>query len=863
MKLLAKRCCCFVVAAVLVTGFTSDGVRAQSFPFVIPGNDAKATITSRASLVGEAIKPDGDLVTVRGSHFYRGAKRIRFWGMNLCFGANLPTHEEADQLAPHFAKLGINAIRFHHMDMQNAPNGIWAPVNDQGVRNLDPAMVDRLDYFLAKLHENGIYADLNLHVSRTLSEAEGFPASTDNMPWWGASNKWVMYYDRDVQAEVKRYSHDLLTHKNPYRGNRRRVDDAGLALVEMLNENYFSVKGYDLYRNIPLRFQKSLIARWNEWLKKKYENHEAMVRAWSVRQAGPGAPVFPLAAWKSELEGWRVSKSPADLPRRFAVDGGGGRTAIRFEPKAASEQSYHHQLQRIELSCAEGQPLTLSYWVRADKERPYNVELSSSQGGEWRALGLFQTLTAGTTWKKVERVIIPGETVAKDVALSFSFGSKATPIEFSAIELRKGAQAKPLPADQSLTTSSIGIPGSKSSPKAHADMKQFMVDTEMGWIRELKSHLKTLGVKVPITASQVNYHDHKVHAELNDFVDLHNYWHHPLFPSGANWSPDRWTVGNDPMEADPTRSDWPANSLLMRTGWRVKGKPMTLSEWNYPEPGMASVGCIPMAAVLAGLQDWDAVFFFDYDAFSRQDGENPWFREAANNFFSFNGQPVKLAAFSQFANVFLRGDLKPLEREAVSTPDAPVSGLLGLTKKLSVQADAVPFKATDLPNPNQLMSANGQVEWTSKPPTQGRMKLNTAASKGVWGTISSTRNSVGDVQIDVGDIRPNYGVVLLSSTDGQPLESADSLVVLAASRSQNKGAIWNEARDSVGTNWGTGPTSVSSFDVTIRVPAKRKRQCFALSGEGDRLGEVPVTFDGKSISIKLGPKYKTLWYELR
>ena len=192
-----------------------------------------------------------------------------------------------------------------------------------------------------------------------------------------------------------------------------------------------------------------------------------------------------------------------------------------------------------------------------------------------------------------------------------------------------------------------------------------------------------------------------------------------------------------------------------------------------------------------------------------------------------------------------------------------MSGLLGLTKKLSVQADAVPFKATDLPNPNQLMSANGQVEWTSKPPTQGRMKLNTAASKGVWGTISSTRNSVGDVQIDVGDIRPNYGVVLLSSTDGQPLESADSLVVLAASRSQNKGAIWNEARDSVGTNWGTGPTSVSSFDVTIRVPAKRKRQCFALSGEGDRLGEVPVTFDGKSISIKLGPKYKTLWYELR
>jgi hypothetical protein len=55
----------------------------------------------------------------------------------------------------------------------------------------------------------------------------------------------------------------------------------------------------------------------------------------------------------------------------------------------------------------------------------------------------------------------------------------------------------------------------------------------------------------------------------------------------------------------------------MRMGWRVEGKPMTLSEWNYAEPSPYSLGCVPMAAVLLSLQDWDGVFFFDYDAFSR------------------------------------------------------------------------------------------------------------------------------------------------------------------------------------------------------------------------------------------------------
>ena len=183
------------LTAPCINQFCSRPLSAQSVPFSIAGDDSTATGTDFSGLLK---KPAGALgfVHVKDGHFFAGDQRLRFWGMNLCFGANFPTHEEADKAAPHLAKIGCNAIRFHHMDMLDAPEGIWQ-TNAVGTRTLSPEQVDRLDYFLAKLHENGIYANLNLHVSRTLTEAEGYP-QLEGGPWWSTNNKWVMYYDPDL-----------------------------------------------------------------------------------------------------------------------------------------------------------------------------------------------------------------------------------------------------------------------------------------------------------------------------------------------------------------------------------------------------------------------------------------------------------------------------------------------------------------------------------------------------------------------------------------------------------------------------------------------------------------------------------------
>jgi hypothetical protein len=93
------------------------------FPFVIPGDDATATVTSLAALSPRPAGADG-FVRIRDTHFFTDAGRLRFWGINTCFAGNFPAHADAEKVAAHLAKLGLNAVRMHHHDTSPAPRGI-------------------------------------------------------------------------------------------------------------------------------------------------------------------------------------------------------------------------------------------------------------------------------------------------------------------------------------------------------------------------------------------------------------------------------------------------------------------------------------------------------------------------------------------------------------------------------------------------------------------------------------------------------------------------------------------------------------------------------------------------------------------
>ena len=92
--------------------------------------------------------------------------------MNLCFGANFPTHEDAPYVAERLAAAGVNSVRCHHLDTSRWPSGIW---NAADGKTIEPQALERLDYFINELAQRGIRVNLNLHVGRAHSQYLGLP----------------------------------------------------------------------------------------------------------------------------------------------------------------------------------------------------------------------------------------------------------------------------------------------------------------------------------------------------------------------------------------------------------------------------------------------------------------------------------------------------------------------------------------------------------------------------------------------------------------------------------------------------------------------------------------------------------------
>lgn len=254
------------LTCLLIGVFVANGATAQDFvPFVIP---ARANLGSPiAAEPGPAIAADSERLVVRSGHFYRGGERVRLWGVNFSFGANLPTHEDAPLTAARLAAAGVNAVRCHHLDTAQWPRGLW---NARDGKTISPEALDRLDFFIDQLARRGICVDLNLHVGRAHSRYLGLPET--NRQYDKISN---IFTPALVDAQ-KDFARELLVRENPYR-KVRYGDDPAVAIVEITNENSFFMWGSEqTLRTLPPYYAEVLGKRFNAWLgRSKSESSDA------------------------------------------------------------------------------------------------------------------------------------------------------------------------------------------------------------------------------------------------------------------------------------------------------------------------------------------------------------------------------------------------------------------------------------------------------------------------------------------------------------------------------------------------------------------------------------------------------------
>ncbi|MBP0989992.1 MAG: hypothetical protein J5874_02295 [Oscillospiraceae bacterium] len=269
-------------------------------------------------------------VTVKDGDFcFEDGTSVKFWGVNLGFGAAAPEKETAEAISEELYRLGVNMVRLHALDA-----GL-VDYSENTTQLFDEKFFDRMDYFIWLLKQRGIYIHLDLMCGKGYLPGDGFTA--EEMDYFiksagGANDKTGLvketrlFNDRCIELD-KKYIEGILTHFNPYT-EMRYCDDPVFAVVQYVNETSI----FWTQQMISTPFEGELNEKYNEWLCEKYGDRAALELAWTDEKGvcilnadeDPEAGTVVgegLGCWGERLVGWnsKLSTRLADY-KEFLYD---------------------------------------------------------------------------------------------------------------------------------------------------------------------------------------------------------------------------------------------------------------------------------------------------------------------------------------------------------------------------------------------------------------------------------------------------------------------------------------------------------------------------------------------------------------
>ncbi len=836
------------------------------FPFSMGGNDPNRGVVDLSWLNRDGISPlhvdeNGHIVNAKG-------RRVRLFGTNLTFGECFPAEEDSPRLAKRLASMGINAVRIHHHDKEAAPMGIWKKTADGKRTEFDPVQMRRLDKLLFELSRNGIYVDLNLHVSRMYWNAIDLPDGIQNdrergnlLPKYGKALDKVFRPYIDLQ---KQFVKDYLGHVNVFTG-RTYASDPMVAIVEINNENSLMDLRPDL---LPAYYAEAVQSSWNTWLKKRYGNEKALVEAWGAE--------IPLG--ENLIRRPAVVEGPAYL--ELSVDEEG----VHVRQKGKPAQSWGSQLQWLGCELEEGKLYTLQFEAWASEPVHVNVN-ARQQGGAYGNCGLSERIRLTRkpqrfSFSFTARSVL--EQTRIDIPTSgFAIG---TSLHVRDISLRPGGVSGLLEGE-SLEQGNIGFIANRASgTKRGQDWRRFLAQQERAYGDELLACIRAVGFSGIVFDSQASYGG--LHGLLResryDMIDLHSYWQHPSFPKG-DWSASDWMLSNVAMSEKATEGS--NLGALART--RVIGKPFSVTEFDQPAPNEFASEQFALFGSYAAWQDWDALFQFDWG----QTDDRPGF---VNTFFRLNWHPAKLALVPVAALLF-RGEAMPVAGEQstlvlpVAEPDetalrwnsvpgawkqAEAALQSGVERRLGIRLDYTADAKSQLRVEHSgTPRKDAVIHWTNGKPYQA-FSQHALIWSGMLEGILEAAPIVPGFRFDTQTGTPRFGTLALLAIprhEGDSIHStighASQYLLVACGRWCNTDMGWNEAKTTVGTKWGRAPTRCETipgvFSLTVgEPPLGTAWQVWALDGKGRRKASVAATMQNGKLSFRVRPEDETVWYEI-
>jgi hypothetical protein len=894
-----------VLGVILLTVFIANTMlqskpKQKLFPFYLPWDDSEETIVSLNHYLD---KPAGRLGWVQAGidgHLYCGGERIKFLGVNICAGAAFPEKEEAEKIAARLAKYGVNVVRFHHMDAS------WESFNifDRSygnTRHLSAEALDRLDYFIASLKENGAYTDLNLLVSRRLTSADGLSSEIDSVDW--KDQQVLGFFIDEVQGLQKEYARQLLTHYNSYTG-LTYAEDPAVAFVEIVNEQGL-IQGWlnGVIDRLPQIYKDQLSEQWNLFLKQKYGSTENLTVSWSEGQGLPQVEMLSNGYFTRSLEGWVVETHEPASTSYEVTSRADENNVLRISVTNPGTAGWHVQFNYPSLAIEAEESYFVRFRARADQ--PVTVSVGIGQAYDpWSSLSNTVSIDLTTEWKDYEIPLIASESDVNARLSISNLGTTTTTYQFSCFSMKpfKGYSLK---EDESLELSSVriftlDIFGSRTL-NARKDWAEFLYGLEEEYFSEMRRYLKEdLGVQSLIIGTIVGCSTPNIMAQL-DVVDTHSYWQHPSFP-GVSWDSSNWYVINEPMVNYLNTSTIPGLALK-----RVYGKPLFVTEYNHPSPNMYDAETVVILATYAALQDWDGIFLFDYGS------RDNWDSRMIRSYFDNDQHPLKMASLIPAYMIFVRGDIKPANNLVAETLNEHeeidfiakgranawtlidgrtlgIQSYMPLLYRTAILVEGVTEPKRFL-TPQEAEttgsvydSDTGEIVWDISNGDRGVLLVNTSKSVAVIGFGGGKRFNFENVAIEPGKtLLGTWSIMTLSVIDGESFDNWNSLLLVTAGFSTNNGSIIREYQTgnilvtgSVNTSqitqyngeitcintWGQAPTLVEGIPGVVWVRTLNDIEVWALNSKGERVQEVPVSTEGEYKVFTIRSEYKTIWYEV-
>ena len=411
-------------------------------------------------------------------------------------------------------------------------------------------------------------------------------------------------------------------------------------------------------------------------------------------------------------------------------------------------------------------------------------------------------------------------------------------------------------------------------------MIRFKLDKMQDYYRQLRDHMRALGVKIPIAGSNLSDTSAlcKSHEEM-DFTDSHHYFY--------DW---RW---NNTERCTSHRNLTACATIFPNLPKaRLAGKPFFVSEWDMPWPNAFRAESPIYYAAVGTLQNWSGFTIHTYAYCSRLSEMKVLGRELSGpvggvpyreGVFSVWNDPAKFGLFYHAALMLRRGDIAPANKKIAvngtqlsKTVCTAFAGGLEQHYMASVYDGKLPEGYQELVQeeaviphavPGKIVSDNGQL-WRDLGRQIGA--VDTERTKVVYGMIGKAGSTASTklrrpVFINLNgmevDSYTDFGVVAVSSLTNDPIEKSDNMLLSAIGRARNTGAQFDGDKM---LDVGHAPILAEVIHANIRLKTEHgeKMRVWGVNAEGFYAGRVPTTYEDGYLCFEIGDELNPACYYL-